>query len=35
MRFNPADYKNREEKKEVKSYDPIPNGWYTAVIRGS
>jgi len=33
MRFNPADYKNREEKKEVKSYDPIPNGWYTAVIK--
>ena len=33
MRFNPADYKNREEKKEVKSYDPLPNGWYSAVIK--
>ena len=33
MRFNPADYNDRQDKKETKKYDPIPNGWYSATIK--
>jgi hypothetical protein len=33
MRFNPADYANKQELKTASKYLPIPNGWYKAIIK--